>query len=102
VYAGNFNTATVSNPNHSFTGWMQQTFYFYAGATTETLTFLATGTPGCEPPFSLLGGVDLEEVPDVSNWMVFTGFGVACIFLEAMRRRRRIGIGRQIGLAPVA
>jgi len=50
-----------------------------------------------EPPFSLLGGVDLELVPDFSNWMVFTGFGTACILFEAVRRRRR-----QSELAPVA
>jgi hypothetical protein len=95
--AGNFSTATVTTPNNGFSGWQQATMYFYAGATTETLSFLAAGTPNGEPPFTLLAGVDLEVVPDFSNWMVFTGFGVACVVFEGMRRRRRLA-----GLAAAA
>ncbi len=87
--AGNFVTPTVTVPNHGFSGWMQQTFYFYANNSTETLSFLAAGTPNGEPPFSLLGGVDLEVVPEFSSWMAFAGFGVACIVFECVRRRRQ-------------
>jgi hypothetical protein len=94
--AGNFTTASVPNAAHGFTGWMQQTFYFYAGATSEVLSFTAGGGPACEPPFALLADVDLEIVPDVSNWMIFTGFGTVCILFELARRRRR----RQLELAP--
>ncbi len=87
--AGNFVTSTISNPAESFTGWQQATMYFYAGSTTETLSFLAGGGPTCEPPFALLADVDLEIVPDVSNWMIFTAFGAACIVFQILRRRRR-------------
>jgi hypothetical protein len=66
--------------------------YFYANSTTETLSFLAAGTPSGEPPFSLVADVDLEIVPDFSNWLLFTGFGTVCMFLEILRRRRRRGL----------
>jgi hypothetical protein len=84
-----FSTGTVSLTSEGFSGWQQQTFYFTGTATSETLSFLAGGTPAGEPPFSLLAGVDLEVVPDFSNWMVFAGFGTLCIVLEVGRRRRK-------------
>jgi hypothetical protein len=87
--AQNFTTTAVSVPTNGFSGWMQQTFYYKATATTETLSFLAVGTPTGEPPFSLLADVDLEVVPDFSNWMVFAGFGAVCVLFETFRRRRR-------------
>jgi hypothetical protein len=82
-------TPTVTVPDEGFSGWSQVTFYYTATSATETLSFLANGTPTGEPPFALLAGVDLEVVPDFSNWLVFIGFGTACIALEMMRRRRR-------------
>jgi hypothetical protein len=88
VYAGNFSTTPISLAAESFSGWQQQTFFFYAGATSETLSFLASGTPNGQPPFSLLADVDLEVVPDFSNWIAFIGFGGACILFEVIRRRR--------------
>ena len=94
---GSGTTATVNNNSESFTGWMQQTFYFTAASTSQVLSFTAGGGPSCEPPFALLADVDLEVVPDVSNWMIFTGFGMACIIFQVVRRRRR-----QSELAPVA
>jgi hypothetical protein len=87
--AGNFTTTTINNPAESFTGWQQATMYFYANNTSEVLSFLAGGGPACEPPFALLADVDLEVVPDISNWMIFTGFGTVCILFELIRRRRR-------------
>jgi hypothetical protein len=87
--AGNFKTPVINLAAHSFSGWSQATMYFYANSTTETLSFLASGTPNGEPPFSLLAGVTLEVVPDCSSWLIFAGFGSLCIFLEMMRRRRR-------------
>jgi hypothetical protein len=86
--AQSFSTTPVSVPTNSFSGWMQQTFAYKATATSETLSFLAVGTPTGEPPFSLLADVDLEVIPDFSNWMVFAAFGVLCIIFEVMRRRR--------------
>lgn len=83
-----FTTSTVTVPSMGFSGWVQQTFYYTATSTSATLSFLAAGTPTGEPPFSLLGGVDLQVVPDFSNWMVFAAFGTVCIVFETVRRRR--------------
>jgi hypothetical protein len=83
-------TAIYSLPSHGFSGWMQQTFTFTPTAgTNSTLSFLAVGTPKGLPPFLLLSGVDLEVVPEFSNWMVFAGFGITCMIFETARRRRR-------------
>ena len=87
--AGNFKTPVINLAAHSFSGWFQATMYFYANSTTETLSFLASGTPNGEPPFSLLAGVTLDVVPEYSSWLIFAGFGSLCVFLEMMRRRRR-------------
>jgi hypothetical protein len=84
-----FSTGTYSLPAKGFSGWMQQVFVYTATNATETLSFLAIGTPNGQPPFVLLGGVDLTVVPEFSNWMVFAGFGVACTVFEVRRRRRR-------------
>ncbi|MDR3404546.1 MAG: hypothetical protein P4L99_18740 [Chthoniobacter sp.] len=87
--AGNFKTTLINNPAESFSGWFQATMYFYANNTTETLSFLASGGPNGQPPFALLAGVDLEVVPEFSNWLVFGVFGLLCIGFEVVRRRRR-------------
>jgi hypothetical protein len=83
-----FTTSTYNLATESFSGWMQQTFDYTATSTSETLSFLAAGTPNGEPPFVLINGVDLELIPDFSNWLVFAGFGAGCILLETVRRRR--------------
>jgi len=83
-----FSTGTISLPSQAFSGWYQDTVYLTATSTSETLSFLAGGTPAGEPPFSLVANVDMEMVPDFSNWLVFAGFGAACILFEIMRRRR--------------
>jgi hypothetical protein len=54
-----FSTAVYNLPNHGFSGWMHETYTYTATATTEVLSFLATGTPNGLPPFALLDGVSL-------------------------------------------
>lgn len=63
-------SVTLNNVNHGFTGWQYQTLNFTATGTSETLKFLATGTPGGEPPFTLLDGVtatDTAVTPEPSS-----------------------------------
>jgi len=85
-------TATFTNANHGFSGWMYETFTYTATATTEVLSFLAYGTPNGEPPFSLLDGVSLKakaDIPEPSSTALFLG-GLALLAL-AMRLSRRNG-----------
>ena len=84
-----FTTGTVNTPNKGFSGWMQQTFNYTATGSSETLSFLASGTPTGQPPFALLGGVSLNQVPEPSSWALFAGLGVACTVVGFVRRRRR-------------
>lgn len=81
-------TAAVQNLNHGFTGWMQQTFSFAITSTTAVLSFLAVGTPNGEPPFSLLDGVSLIQVPEPATWAILLS-GVGLAGLASRRRVRR-------------
>lgn len=87
--AQTINTGTVSIAAEGFSGWINQTLAFTATGATETLSFLAVGTPNGQPPFSLLGGVQMELAPEPTSWAIFAGFGIACTVVEVARRRRR-------------
>jgi hypothetical protein len=61
-------TVTLSDPSQGFTGWQYDTMEFTATSTTQTLSFLAVGTPdGGSPPFSLLDGVTISATPEPSS-----------------------------------
>ena len=84
-------TGIVSNGNHGFTGWQQETFTFTATSSSQVLSFLAHGTPEGVPPFSLLDGVTMEAhggVPEPASWaLMILGFGATG---AALRRRRAV------------
>lgn len=90
-----FTTGTYSLAAKSFSGWMLQKFNFTATSTSQTLSFLAIGTPTGQPPFALVSGVDLEAIPEISSPLVLAGFGVFCIAGEAWRRRKRHKAGAE-------
>ncbi len=81
-------TDVYHNSNHGFSGWMHESFTFTADSSTETLSFLAHGTPAGVPPFSLLDNVSLQSVtaaPEPASWaLMIVGFGGIG---AAMRRR---------------
>jgi hypothetical protein len=81
-------TGNLAIGNHGFSGWQQSTFDFIATGSSETLSFLSTGTGGAaEPPFSLLDGVSMTSVPEPSTWaMMLVGFGL--LGYASFRRRR--------------
>jgi hypothetical protein len=74
-------------PNHGFTPWKTTTFEFVADGASDTLSFLALGGPADTlPPFALLDGVSMREVPEPATWtMMILGFGG----MGAMIRNRR-------------
>lgn len=81
-------TAQLSNVNHGFTGWTQESMSFIATNSTETLTFLAQGTPDGVPPFSLLDGVAVTQTTPEPSSLVMLATGVAGV-AGALRRRYR-------------
>jgi hypothetical protein len=78
---------TFSLPEGGVGLWELQKLTFTANAATQTLTFLASGTPGGAPPISLLDGISVAGVPEASTWaMLIAGFGL----VGAAARRRRM------------
>jgi len=69
-------------PSEGFSGWMYDTLYFTADASSETLSFLAYGNVPV-PPFALLAGVEIPE----PNSLVLSGVGLAGVIGLALRRR---------------
>lgn len=53
-------TTAVNVPSKGFNPWQTESYTFTATSTTQTLSFLATGTSGLSP-FTLLDGVSLTE-----------------------------------------
>lgn len=80
-------TAVLNNASHGFTGWQQENMKFTATSSSETLSFLAIGTPAGVPPFSLLDGVSVSSTPEPSSLaLLATGLCGTGTFL---RRRLR-------------
>lgn len=83
------NTATLLDSSHGFTGWHYTSLDFTATNTTETLSFLAKGTPNGEPPFSLLDGVSVVQVTPEPSSILLMGTGLLTVAGLVRRRYNR-------------
>jgi hypothetical protein len=77
----------MNTPSQGAHGWMQQTMTFVADAATETLQFLAIGTPGGEPPTCLLGDVSLLDNISVPEPATIALVAAGLLGLVMVRRK---------------
>ena len=85
-------TGVVSLASHGFSGWQQETFTYTATSSSEVLSFLAYGTPGGQPPFSLLDGVSLTgptTATPLPAALYFVAPALAGVFGFARRRQNK-------------
>jgi hypothetical protein len=84
------NTGNLANVSEGFSGWHFEDFVFTPTMSTETLSFLATGTGGQPlPPFALLDGVSLTPVPEPATWALML-IGVGALGAGLRMRRREV------------
>jgi hypothetical protein len=89
-------TTILNNTSEGFTGWQKQTFTFVANSTSELLSFLAVGTPGGEPPFSLLDGVSLAQSTPEPETYALIGLGLLAIPLASKLLKKRSALEASI------
>ena len=78
-------SSQFSLPQGGVGQWQSQTMVFVASATSELLSFLASGTPNGAPPISFLDGVSLVQTVPEPVTLSLLGTGV----LGALMLRRR-------------
>jgi hypothetical protein len=74
----------MNNASESTVAWNAQSMFFIATSTSETLTFLALGTPSNEPPVVLLADVALTDIPEPTDYALL---GAGALGLVLLRRR---------------
>jgi hypothetical protein len=81
-----YNTPVVADASASSTPWISQTFLYTATSTTETLSFLAQGTPTGLPPMVALDGVSVTAAPEPAS-IALLGAGLGVLGLVYRRRK---------------
>jgi hypothetical protein len=84
-----FTTQTVNNASQGSTPWLQQSFLYTATSATETLTFLAQGTPTGLPPMVALDGISVVAAPEPASIAVM-GSGLILLGFFYRRQRRTV------------
>ena len=80
-------SSLFSLPQGGVGPWQQQSMTFRASAATQTLSFLAVGTPNGAPPISFLDGVSVTAVPEPAS-LVLMGTGLLVLGVVLGLRRR--------------
>ena len=80
-------TSIAPNDNHGFVDWKSESFQYVASSTSETLSFLAIGTPTGKPPFVLLDGVSMDDV-SVPEPTALVGIFAGVLSVGVIARRR--------------
>lgn len=86
-------TTVIHNPSQGFEGWYTEELDFTTPLvlTSDTLQFLAVGSPDGLPPFALLDSVSLGTVPEPATWLMM---GCGLIALAGVRRLRRPNVSQ--------
>ncbi len=87
-------TNTVALGEKGFSGWQKGAMSFTATSASQTLSFLAQGTPNGLPPTLLLDNVSLTAaVPEPATWaMMLVGFAMVGATARYRRRNTKAAI----------
>ena len=78
----------MKNLSKDIVPWESQTLIFKATGVTETLRFLAKGSPDGLPPFVLLDGVSIQAVPEPGT-LALVGVSLLGLLLARRQQKRR-------------
>jgi hypothetical protein len=79
-------STTMFNPYQGYSPWEQVTMDFTATSISEVLGFFANSPNAGQPPFLLLDGVDLEDIPEPGSLAAIAAGLVGLAFVQKRRR----------------